>query len=219
MFLIFVPFCFASSSTFVCHLEGVRYDSPSLCRCISSILYGFTDKPPFDGKSVELHFSADYNETELEEAVHLLGPERILESDIGCGRKKRESEDWTRKREKIDQERDQKWKEEVEAQDMEKKCKYAIVELEKRNSVKWFWQAKEVPEWITNPQCPCYRQNEWIDPKNQEWVWQVNEHPCIELECLKEGGPLRKRERCSYSTLNGLKGDDTPCVNTIKLRI
>lgn len=217
--LFFVSFCFTSSSAFVCHLEGVSYNSPSLCRCISAILYGFTDDPPFDGKSVQLHFNSDYNETELEETVRILGPERILESETECMRKIERNYERNQKRHaRLYTGRRQLWKEQVLAENVQQKCNDYLRNLNRTNSKKSFWQKKEDP---VKSICPVFRSVD-LHP-DLEWSYKL-EHPCIETACLEHDLPVDvaywNLNTFEYFNVNPKKiRQFSSCINKIKLKI
>lgn len=201
LILFFVPFCFA---LFEGHLEVINQRSPSLHRCISAILYGFTDKPPFDGKSVELHFSHDYNETELQETVRILGPERVLEARFTCQKAREVREENDRK----EAQRLLRWKQNVLAQNMEQKCNDHIEEMQKKNANKYFWQ-KDIDDPVLRV-CPCIRDT--ISSPDLDWEWAIHHHPCQELECFRKG---RLTDECwPKGEWGGIY-----CDNFIKLKI
>jgi hypothetical protein len=177
---------------------------------------GFTDAPPFDGQYVVLHFSAEYNGTELEETIKLLGPSLVVWYELCKDASKREEAAAEEKRKK-EADRIETWKQKALAANLEERCGAARAEREsilQRNEKKWFWQTKEVPrEW--SEVCLCSR---FLESDNYSYA--LHDNPCTELECLKIGNPFGdcSEERPVYASIPGRSFREV-CVNKLKLKV
>jgi hypothetical protein len=221
LFLSAAATCFA----FDCPMEGLydgkfRMRSRSECRCYYAMQFGFTDAPPFNGQEVELHFSKDYSESELNETVQNLKG-FVLQFD-SCYDIDRRREQTKRECEKQYENQERQWKEQVLSMKVEEKCVKEKVALAERNAAKWFYQEPENPRW--NSQYD-------LCPKNPRWNSQYDlcqlqrmigkdgdlllEHACVEADCLRNGGKPIREEITHYQRHD----QSMSCVNKIKLKI
>lgn len=192
----------------------------SLARCQYARSLYLTDAPPFDGTHVELHFVQDYNVTELEETIAHLGPDVVVSSHLCARAEERRKLRITEQRQRAE-ERNRRWKSLVESMDVISLCEKAKADWHRENEASWFGIDK--PEWLTNAQCPCFRRQDTkrdtdgtLDISSVgEGEWLVDEHPCVEVACLKLGTPT------SYCIFDppGPSPDYPRCINTIKMRI
>jgi len=192
--------------------QGGCQHSASLCRCLWARMYGFTEGAPFDGLHVELYFDGEYNATELNETVAILGPELVVEF-YSCEERRREKQ-----REKEKEEEDiMDWKTRMESLNVEKLCLDAKKEIEERNKQKWFWQKPETLE-RENTECPS-------------WYHRENRHYCVEWACLQYGKPKKLFEIHGIAGPRGISCVDDPaclpgppgpfyfgCRNKIKIK-
>lgn len=213
MFLLRVSLFFVVVASIECISYGDRWRSPSECRCLNAIQLGFTDVPPFDGQYVVLHFSAEYNVTELEETIKNLGPSVVVWYELCKDVSKREEAAAEEKR-KQEADRIENWKQKALAANLEKRCKTAKAErasLLQRNEKKNFFQTKEVPqEW--SEVCPCSRTIEYLE--DYDYTYTLDLHPCTELACLNFGKPYAD----CYATLLPPKFRSF-CVNRVQLKV
>jgi hypothetical protein len=215
MIFLRVSLFFVVAFSIGCFPDGTRLRSPSECRCLNAIQYGFTDEPPFDGQYVNLRFSEEYNGTELEETIKHLGPSIVVWHELCKDASKREEE-------KLEEERKRKadrietWKQKALAANLEERCEIAKTEREsllQRNEKKWFWQTKETPEeWRED--CPCMR----VFEKDNNYA--LHDHPCTELECLKIGKPFGDctNETPFWSSIPEYSFRKV-CINELKLKV
>lgn len=188
-----------------CFVTLVLAAGPSWWRCKNAQTLGFTDAPPFDGVSVELHFVDGYNETELEETISIL-QDHVLHFSLCKDERKREEE-----KVKEREERDMRLKAQWNIEQLEYECQKAKEEyaaLLERNKQKWFW---EKPEWGHDPvgKCPCGRS---LNDKGELGLG----HPCPELDCAKNDIVFGECHPHVSDFMLGLpKGK---CLNKIKLR-
>lgn len=174
----------------------------SLQRCLSARLNLFTEDPPFDGSSLEVHFSHHYNVTELRETIQFLNETGHLISYHLCI----EQEEWMkandkRIKEEIEQ-REQEWKRKVIETRVEEECEKEKKAIEEKNQNKWFWEPyKRLP---VREVCPCMRLEKELF------------HPCVEAACLKSGSSTRM---CEFLGLAGAGKSVFRCTNTIKIRV
>lgn len=218
MIFLRVSLFFVVAFSIGCFPDNTRLRSPSECRCLNAIQYGFTDEPPFDGQHVNLRFSEEYNETELEETIKHLGPSIVVWHELCKDASKREEEKLEKERKK-EADRIETWKQKALAANLEERCETAKAEREslyKRNEKKWFWQTKETPqEW--REECLCSRSIE--NDENNNYV--LHNHPCIELACLKIGKPFEDcdNETPFYASPPGFPQFRVVCVNKLKLKV
>lgn len=111
---------------------------------------------------MELHFTADYNATELEETVRTLGPKVVVEFR-SCRQEEAEAKERRAQRVLFEDGRTQRWKAAVEAANVEELCAKAKTELQARNANKRFWESADQPSWSLNPTCPCFRATKQVD--------------------------------------------------------
>lgn len=190
-------------ATFIFFMIVSSYASNlSLQRCRSARLNLFTDDPPFDGSSVEVRFSHDYNVTELRETIQILNETGHLISYHLCiEQEERMKANDKRIKEEIEQ-REQEWKRKVIDAHVVERCEKEKKAIEEKNQNKWFWQfAKTLP---VREVCPCMRLEEELF------------HPCVEAACLKAGSSTRM---CEFLGLAGAGEPVFRCTNTIKIRV
>ena len=218
MIFLRVSLFFVAVFSIGCFPNNTRLRSPSECRCLNAIQYGFTDEPPFDGQHVNLRFSEEYNGTELEETIKYLGSSMVVWHELCKDASKREEERLEKERKK-EADRIETWKQKALAANLEERCETAKAEREsllQRNEKKWFLQTKETPqEWRED--CLCSRLLE--NDENSNYV--LHNHPCTELACLKIGKPFRdcsNIETPFYSSIPGRSFREV-CVNKIKLKV
>lgn len=198
-----------------CFVTLVLAAGPSWWRCKNAQTLGFTDAPPFDGVSVELHFVDGYNETELEETISAL-QDLVLHSSLCKDERKREQEakdEEQRKREERDKRLKALWNIEQLEHDCEKAKKEYAALLE-RNKQKWFWDEPE-RGWDPVGECPCGRS---FNADTGDWGLGS---PCSELDCARKdilfGGNCHVDEQFWYPPL--YVPPKEKCVNKIKLRV
>lgn len=197
-----------------CVVRDKQLGSPSECRCRSAIQYGLTDEPPFDGKSVVLKFSEDYNVTELEETVLFLGPTLVVSYDFGCAERircrKQEEEEKVIEQKKEEQ-RARILREKIDSFNVLEKCEEYEKEIEAENAKKWWWQEKIQPIERANGCCVC-RQTKLVE---EEWEWEYEmHHPCKEVGC----DHVTRRCVDMSQFYRGPPGWVPPCVYSIRLK-
>jgi len=204
---------------FVC----LSYASKSRWRCLNAKAVGFTDAPPFDGQSIELHFVDGYNETEVEETIaELQERDYLLSYDLCKDQRKREQEK-EEQRKRDDHDRDQRLKAKWNIPQLEEACeqqKKEYAQAVERNKQKWFWEKPE-KTYKLQETCPCGRS---FNSSNL-YDWMLHEDfPCAELNCAKKDVIFGK---CHDDLVHrpdywiGLPGESKKyeCVNKIKLKI
>lgn len=205
-----------------CHslycINGLGSGSPSECRCRNAIQYGFTDEPPFDGKSVVLKFSEEYNVTELEETIAFLGSTLVVSHDFGCAdylKRRKQKEEKKAIEQKKEEQRVRILREKRDSFNALEKCEEYEKEIEAENAKKWWWQEKIQPIQRVDGWCDC-RQSKLVE---EEWEWEYEMlHPCKEVGCDHVTRRCVDVKRSLHDIYIGGVPEGLPCVYSIRLK-
>lgn len=174
-------------------------------RCVFAYHHLHTDNPPFNGKTIELRFSEDYNQTELDETVQLFESQGIqTESYTSCAKQKEECEQRTINHKLEDDQREARWLKLASESNLEQKCAQVYSEIDKFNANQWSWKTKKSHTDVVTT-CPAYRHRD----EHGELTLHENS-PCADLDCLKIG-----KSKFGINFYKGPKGYVEPCVNKI----
>lgn len=190
--------------------------SPSYWRCKNAQAVGFTDAPPFDGTFVELHFTRDYNETELEETVVALEKEGFTVTHDLCKNEEQRKKEAIEKQKLLEKEKEQRLKDQWNITNLEILCKRARDAFQKttaRNQAKWFWEIFE-ETWEPASVCPCFRP---MDETGTVFELHTNQ-PCAELDCANRNSLFGACPPLSPSRWDGPRGFPN-CINKIKIKV
>lgn len=163
---------FLVASSFTIRTEPTKSER----RCLFAYYNLHTDNPPFNGKTVEVRFSEDYNQTELDETVQLLTNQGIAtEAYTACAKRKHNHEDVRLKQ-----------------TNLEEKCRKLYDEIALFNANQWFWQAKKSTNHIPD-KCISF-----VTFGEKEESELVDKFPCAYLDCLRQSqrGPPGFVEPC-----------------------